>query len=71
MDLFAAQKAAMDLVITIDNSTSIWFCCHLVPTGAGCWIATTVRGIRTKRLFRQPKTGDWQTVVQRVQNAIA
>jgi tetratricopeptide (TPR) repeat protein len=80
MDLFAAQIAAMDLVITIDNSTAhmagalgvpVWV---LLPFAAD-WRWLLARDdspwYPTMRLFRQPKPGDWQSVVQSVHSALA
>jgi Tfp pilus assembly protein PilF len=79
IDRFAAQIAAMDVVITIDNSTA-----HLAGAlGAPAMVllpfASDWRWLQerensswypTLRLFRQPKRGDWQSVVQRVQSAL-
>jgi ADP-heptose:LPS heptosyltransferase len=79
IDLFAAQIAAMDMVITIDNSTA-----HLAGAlGVPVWVllpfARDWRWLRarddspwypTMRLFRQSQRGDWQSVVQRVQSAL-
>ncbi len=72
VDLFAAQVAAMDLVITIDNSTA-----HLAGAlGVPVWVMLpNERDWRwqhtrpdtpwypTMRLFRQPHPADWQSVV--------
>jgi tetratricopeptide (TPR) repeat protein len=79
IDIFAAQIAAMDMVITIDNSTA-----HLAGAlGVPAWVllpfAPDWRWLQaredspwypTLRLFRQPKRGDWQSVMQRVQSAL-
>jgi tetratricopeptide (TPR) repeat protein len=79
IDIFAAQIAAMDIVITIDNSTA-----HLAGAlGIPTWIllpfAADWRWLLeredcpwypTLRLFRQSKRGDWQSVVQRIANAL-
>jgi Tfp pilus assembly protein PilF len=76
IDAFAAQIAAMDLVVTIDNSTA-----HLAGAlGVPAWVllpfVSDWRWLQeredspwypTLRLFRQPKCGDWESVVQRVQ----
>jgi hypothetical protein len=75
IDRFAAQIAAMDLVITIDNSTA-----HLAGAlGVPVWVllpfAADWRWFRgredspwypTMRLFRQPERGDWGSVMERV-----
>ena len=80
MDLFAAQVAAMDLVITIDNSTA-----HLAGAlGIPVWLllpfAADWRWLENRpdspwypalRHFRQPKAGDWQSVLESVGNALA
>ena len=79
LDLFAAQVAAMDLVITIDNSTA-----HLAGAlGVPVWLllpfASDWRWMEkrtdspwypTIRIFRQPKLGDWETVVREVGRAL-
>jgi lipoprotein NlpI/ADP-heptose:LPS heptosyltransferase len=80
MDLFAAQIAAMDMVITIDNSTA-----HLAGAlGVPAWVllpfAPDWRWLLeqqdspwypTMRLFRQPSPGDWGSVVMTVREALA
>ena len=80
IDRFAAQIAAMDLVITIDNSTA-----HLAGalTGVPTWVllpfAPDWRWMLdrddspwypTMRLFRQTSPGDWQGVMRSVQSAL-
>jgi Flp pilus assembly protein TadD len=79
IDLFAAQIAAMDLVITIDNSTA-----HLAGAlGVPVWVllpsAPDWRWLQTRedspwypsmRLFRQTTRGDWCSVVQKIQDAL-
>jgi tetratricopeptide (TPR) repeat protein len=80
MDLFAAQVAAMDQIITIDNSTA-----HLAGAlGVPVWLllpfATDWRWLQarqdshwypTMRIFRQPSRDDWQSVLSSVQTALA
>jgi len=80
IDLFAAQVAAMDQVITIDNSTA-----HLAGAlGVPVWLllpfAADWRWLEkredspwypTMRLFRQPQLGDWESVIESVQSAVA
>jgi tetratricopeptide (TPR) repeat protein len=80
LDRFAAQIAAMDQVITIDNSTAhlagalgvpVWL---LLPFAADWrWqqARTDTPWYPTMRLFRQPKPGDWQSVIDAVQSALA
>ena len=80
MDLFAAQIAAMDLVITIDNSTAhlagalgipVWL---MLPFAAD-WRWMTEREASpwypSMRLFRQPSRGDWPSVVARISQELA
>jgi tetratricopeptide (TPR) repeat protein len=75
LDRFAAQIAALDLVITIDNSTAhlgaalgvpVWL---LIPFAAD-WRWMERRGespwYPTMRLYRQPKRGDWRSVLEAV-----
>jgi tetratricopeptide (TPR) repeat protein len=80
MDRFAAQVAAMDQVMTIDNSTA-----HLAGAlGLPVWVllpfAADWRWLENRpdspwypalRHFRQPKAGDWQSVLESVGNALA
>lgn len=80
IDVFAAQIAALDLVITIDNSTAhlaaalgvpVWL---LLPFAADWrWLDAGEESAwyPTMRLFRQPKLRDWQSVVERVQRALS
>ena len=79
MDAYAAQVAAMDLVITIDNTSAhmagalgipVWL---LLPFGPDWrWQATgsTTPWYPGMRLFRQPRRGDWQTVMEEVREAL-
>jgi tetratricopeptide (TPR) repeat protein len=75
IDRFAAQIAAMDLVITIDNSTAHLAGALGIPTWLLLPFAPDWRWRETRedspwypslRLFRQPKLGDWSTVIQNV-----
>jgi tetratricopeptide (TPR) repeat protein len=79
IDLFAAQIAAMDLVVTIDNSTAHLAGAVGIPTWVLLPFASDWRWLQkredspwypTLRLFRQPRRGDWQSVIERVQNAL-
>jgi tetratricopeptide (TPR) repeat protein len=79
MDVFAAQIAAMDMVVTIDNSTAHLAAALGIPTWlllpfAPDWRWLLTREVTpwypTMRLFRQPRRGDWQSVIQRVKNAL-
>jgi hypothetical protein len=80
LDLFAAQIRAMDLVITIDNSTAhlagalglpVWL---LLPFAADWrWLAEGSRSpwYPTMHLFRQPTAGDWPSVIENVREALS
>lgn len=79
LDTFAAQVMAMDLVITIDNSTA-----HLAAAlGVPVWVmlpfASDWRWLEERvdcpwypsmRLFRQPAPGEWQDVVRNVDHQL-
>lgn len=80
IDRFAAQVAAMDQVITIDNSTAhvagalgipVWL---LVPLAADWrWMEKRIDSpwYPTLRIFRQPKIGDWEAVIESVRSELA
>ena len=80
LDRFAAQVAAMDQIITIDNSTAhlagalgipVWL---LLPFAADWrWLEarTDSPWYPTLRLFRQPKLGDWEPVMENVRSTLA
>jgi Tfp pilus assembly protein PilF len=79
IDTFAAQIRAMDLVITIDNSTAHLAGALGVPTWVLLPFAPNWRWQLERcdspwypsvRLFRQANEGDWQSVVQNVKNAL-
>ncbi len=79
IDGFAAQVAAMDMVVTIDNSTAHLAGALGVPAfvllPAVCdwrWLQSREDSpwYPTLRLFRQLKRGDWESVVQRVESAL-
>jgi tetratricopeptide (TPR) repeat protein len=79
IDLFAAQIAAMDLVITIDNSTAhlagalgvpVWVLLPFAPDWRWLLDCEDSPWYPTMRLFRQPKAGDWQSVVERIKRAL-
>jgi Tfp pilus assembly protein PilF len=80
IDSFAAQVAAMDLVITIDNSTAHLAGALGVPTWVLLPFAADWRWLQRRedspwypslRLFRQSEPGDWRSVVDRVKKALA
>jgi Flp pilus assembly protein TadD len=75
IDVFAAQIAAMDLVVTIDNSTAHLAGALGVPVCLLLPFAADWRWLRggdkspwypSMRVFRQPKPGDWQSVIENV-----
>jgi tetratricopeptide (TPR) repeat protein len=79
LDVFASQVAAVDMVLTIDNSTAHLAAALGVPTWLLLPFAPDWRWLRKRedspwypalRIFRQPKLGDWQSVLQRVQRAL-
>ena len=79
IDLFAAQVAAMDLVITIDNSTAHLAAALGIPTWLLLPFAPDWRWLLERdrspwyppmRIFRQPRAGDWHTVLDQVQSAL-
>jgi tetratricopeptide (TPR) repeat protein len=79
IDIFAAQIAAMDMVVTIDNSTAhlagalgvpVWVLLPFAPDWRWLLAREDSPWYPTMRLFRQQKRGDWQSVVQSVQSAL-
>jgi ADP-heptose:LPS heptosyltransferase len=79
IDGFAAQIAALDLVITIDNSTAHLAGALGIPTWVLLPFAADWRWFEqredspwypTLRLFRQPRYGDWHSVLRCVQQAL-
>ncbi len=79
IDLFAAQVAAMDMVITIDNSTAhlagalgvpTWVLLPFAPDWRWLQSRTDSPWYPTVRLFRQRQRGDWRFVLQTVQSAL-
>ena len=79
IERFAAQIAAMDLVVTIDNSTAhlagalgvpTWVLLPAVPDWRWLEAREDTPWYPTLRLFRQPRPGDWQSVMQTVRSAL-
>jgi tetratricopeptide (TPR) repeat protein len=79
MDRFAAQIAAMDLVITIDNSTAhlagalgipVWAMLPFEPDWRWMLNREDSPWYPSMRLFRQPKPGDWDSVIKNVEGAL-
>lgn len=80
LDRFAAQVAAMDLVITIDNSTAhmagalgvpVWLLLPFAPDWRWFLQREDSPWYPTMRIFRQPAPGDWHSVLKRVAEALA
>jgi Tfp pilus assembly protein PilF len=72
---FAAQVAAMDLVVTIDNSTAhlaaalgvpTWLLLPFAPDWRWLLVGDSSPWYPSMQLFRQPTIGDWQSVLQQV-----
>lgn len=79
VDRFAAQIAALDLVITIDNSTAhlagalgvpVWVLLPFVPDWRWFRLREDSPWYPSMRLFRQTKSGDWDSVIERVAAAL-
>ena len=79
LDAFASQVAAMDLVISVSNTTVHMAGALGVPAWAMlgtasmmCWFLDRQDSpwYPSVRLFRQEKQGDWQGVVERVARAL-
>jgi len=81
LDAAAAQIAAMDLVITVSNTTAhlagalnipVW---TLLPDGPGClwyWFRERLDSpwYPSMRMFRQPRPGGWAPVVENAAQAL-
>jgi tetratricopeptide (TPR) repeat protein len=79
IDLFAAQVAAMDLVITIDNSTAhlagalgipVWVLLPFAPDWRWLLDREDSPWYPAMRLFRQPEPGNWESVIESVWKAL-
>ncbi len=73
IDTFAAQVSAMDLVITIDNSTAhlagalgvpVWVLLPFAPDWRWSEEREDCPWYPSMRLLRQPALGDWKSVVE-------
>jgi hypothetical protein len=69
----------MDLAITIDNSTAhlagalgvaVWTLLPFAPDWRWLLNREDSPWYPTMRLFRQPKLGDWQSVIKRLDSAL-
>jgi len=79
MDIFAAQIAAMDLVVAIDNSTAhlagalgvpVWLLLPFVPDWRWQLQRKESPWYPSTRIFRQPALSQWKPVLERVHNAL-
>jgi len=79
LDNFAAAVAALDLVISIDNSTvhfagalgqTTWTLLPLVPDWRWQLKSNTTPWYSNMKLFRQKTLGDWESVVATVANEL-
>ncbi len=79
MDRFAAQVAAMDLVVTIDNSTAhlagalgvpVWLLLPALPDWRWQMGREDTPWYPTMRLLRQRRQGDWGRVLERVREGL-
>jgi Flp pilus assembly protein TadD len=75
LDDFAAQTAAMDLIVSVDNSTvhmagaldvPVWVLLPAVPDWRWMLDRSDSPWYRSVRLFRQTTPGDWSSVVAAV-----
>jgi hypothetical protein len=75
----AAQMAHLDLILTIDTSVAhlagalgkpTWLLLPLLPDWRWLIDREDSPWYPTMRLFRQPKTGDWQSVVNALETAL-
>jgi len=75
LESFAAQVAAMDMVISVDNSTvhfagalgvKVWTMLPTVPDWRWGLEGDKTRWYPTMRLFRQEERGKWEPVISRV-----
>jgi len=80
LDGFAAQVAAMDLVVTIDNSTAhmaaalgvqTWTMLPFAPDWRWLLAREDSPWYPTMRLFRQREPGQWKPVLEQLQTALA
>ena len=80
LDAFAAQVAAMDLIISVSNTTGhfagalgvpAWVLLNFVPLPFWLLEGDTSPWYPSVRLFRQTEPGDWGDVIGRVEKALA
>jgi tetratricopeptide (TPR) repeat protein len=79
LDNFAAEIAALDLVITVDNSTvhmagalgkPVWVLLPFAPDWRWMLDREDSPWYSTVRLFRQPAPGDWESVMAKVRDEL-
>jgi len=79
LDNFAAEIAALDLIISVDNSTvhmagaigkQVWVLLPFVPDRRWMLKREDSPWYPTMRLFRQPSPGDWESVIARVKGEL-
>jgi hypothetical protein len=75
LESFAAQVAAMDLVISVDNSTvhfagalgvKVWTMLPTVPDWRWGLVGDKTRWYPTMRLFRQTARGKWEPIISKI-----
>ena len=80
LESFAAQVAAMDLVISVDNSTvhfagalgiDVWTMLPSEPDWRWGLKGDKTRWYSTMRLFRQEKRGNWEPVISKIAGELA
>ena len=80
LDAFAAQVAAMDLVISVSNTTvhmagalgvPVWVMLHMAPLNYWMVDRDDSPWYPSARLFRQSEPGRWADVIGRVEDALA
>jgi tetratricopeptide (TPR) repeat protein len=79
LDNFAAQIAALDLIISVDNSTvhmagalgkPVWLLLPYAPDWRWMLNREDSPWYPTMRLFRQPSPGDWESVIAKVKDEL-
>lgn len=79
LDNFAAEIAALDLVVSVDNATvhmagalgiPTWTLLHFSPDWRWMLSREDSRWYPTLRLFRQQTQGDWEPVLERVREEL-
>jgi tetratricopeptide (TPR) repeat protein len=80
LESFAAQVAAMDLVISVDNSTvhfagavgtNVWTMLPSEPDWRWGLESDRTRWYSTMRLFRQQQRGNWEPVISKIAGELA